>query len=108
MEPAVAMAAPPVEEELEAVLEEEEPEEEADEPVSVEVLVPVVVPVVVSVVVPVVLAEEVKPLLEAEELPLAEALLVAGVTTGDDRPAGIEAAASWEVTTEGWLVTTAG
>lgn len=101
MGPAVAMAAPPVEEELVALLEEE-PVEEEDEPVSVEVLVPV------EVVLPVVLAEEVKPLLEAVALPLAEPLLVTGVTTGEDRPAGMEAAGCWEVTTEGWLVTAAG
>lgn len=97
------MAAPPEEVEVEAVLEEEpeeEPEEEEDEPVSVEVLVPVVVPVV--------LAEEVKPLLEEEAVPLEEALLVAGVTTGEDRPAGMEAAGCCEVTTEGWVVTAAG
>lgn len=105
MGPAVAMAAPPVEEELEALLDEEpldeEPLEEEDEPVAVEVLVPVVV-------LPVVLAEEVKPLEEPVALPLEEALLVTGVTTGEDRPAGMEAAGCWEVTTEGWLVTAAG
>jgi hypothetical protein len=94
------MAAPPVEEELEALLEEEPLEEEEDEPVLVEVLV--------SVVVPVVLAEEVKPLLVDEALPLEEALLVTGVTTGEVRPAGMEAAGCCEVTTAGWVVTAAG
>ena len=98
--PAVAMAAPPVEEELEALLDEE-PLEEDDDPVEVEVLVPVGV-------LPVVLAEVVKPLEETVALPLGEALLVTGVTTGEDRPAGMEAAGCWEVTTEGWVVTAAG
>lgn len=102
MGPAVAMAAPPVEEELEALLEEEPLDEEEDEPVLVEVLV--------SVVVPVDLVEEVKPLLEveAEAVPLEEALLVTGVTTGEVRPAGMEAAGCCEVTTAGWVVTAAG
>lgn len=35
-------------------------------------------------------------------------LLVTGVTTGEERPAGIEAAGLWEVTTAGCEVTTAG
>lgn len=101
MGPAVAMAAPPVEEELEALLDEEPLEEDEPVAVEVEVLVPMVV-------LPVVLAEEVKPLEEAVALPLEEALLVTGVTTGEDRPAGMEAAGCWEVTTEGWVVTAAG
>jgi hypothetical protein len=95
------MAAPPVEEELEARVDEE-PVEEEDEPVSVEVPVPVVLW-------PVVLVEVVRPLLEESvALPVEEALFVTGVTTGEVRPAGIEAAGCWEVTTAGWVVTAAG
>lgn len=47
----------------------------------------------------------------AEALPLLRATLVRlrwGVTTGEVRPAGIEAAGSWEVTATGWLVTATG
>lgn len=105
--PAVAMAAPPVEAELEpeAPLELEAPLEpeaplELDEPpvvvgdmvepvsvVSVEVLV--LVESVVAAVPVLALTDEVKVL-----LPLT-------LTTGEVRPAGMEAAGCWEVTTVG-------
>lgn len=86
------MAAPPVEVELAAPDELEELESDdfvEVEVVSVEVSVEVV-PVVAAV--PVDLTEETKVLLP---------LPVAGVTTGEVRPAGMEAAGSWEVTTAG-------
>lgn len=104
MGPAVTMAALPEEVEVEALLEEEplEEDEDEDEPVWVDVLVSVVVE-------PVVLAEDVKPLLVAVALLLLLLpLLVAGVTTGEVKPAGIEAAGCCEVTAEGWVVTAAG
>lgn len=99
----MTMAALPEEVEEEALLEEEpaEEDEDEDEPVWVAVLVSVAVE-------PVVLAEEVKPLLLAVALPLLLPLLVAGVTTGELKPAGIEAAGCCEVTAEGWVVTAAG
>jgi hypothetical protein len=92
--PAVAKAAPPLEVEVEEpVLDELE----SLEPVEVEdPEVPVaVVPELVDV-------RGVLLLTELVKLP------VAGVTTGAVKPAGIEAAASWEVAAEGWLVTTEG
>ena len=98
--PAVAKAAPPVEVEVEEpVVEELESELELElELLEVEDLVEVPVAVVSELVV-------VRGVLLRTEL---VKLPVAGVTTGAVRPAGIEAAASWEVAAAGWLVTTEG
>lgn len=89
---AVAMAAPPVEDEAEVEAEEEEELLDEDEVVSVEVEVGVELEVV----------KDLELLREADEVKLRS-----GVTTGEDRPAGIEAAGCCEVTTAGWLVTAA-
>lgn len=95
---AVAMAARPAELELAGDLDEEPllVVEEEVVFVAVEVLVEVL-----DLVLPVCAADEVKL-----RLPVGEPVPVPVPT--DDRPAGTEAAACWEVTTAGWLVTTDG
>jgi hypothetical protein len=101
MGPAVARAAPPVETELELALAlallELESELEVDEESEEEV---------VAVEVPVLLEDPV--LLEPVEEPLRVAVdrVLLTPATGEDRPAGMEAAGCCEVTTAGWLVTT--
>lgn len=99
--PAVATGAPA----LEAVVEEEDPELEV--PVEVEDLVLEEVPVELDPeeVLRGMLVLPVPELAVAVEKPLVS---VWGVTTGEVKPAGIEAAASWEVTAAGWLVMTDG
>lgn len=90
--PAVAMAAPPVE--LEE-LAEEEPVEEALDLVEDLVEVPE--------------DSELEPVVRGVLLlPEVVMPLFWGVTTGEVRPAGIEAAGSWEVAAAGWLVMTEG
>jgi hypothetical protein len=102
MGPEVAIAAPPVEAELEALaeaeaealeLESSEEEELVEVPVDLE---PVAVPVAVPV----------EELSEAEPLRVAVERVELMPATGEVRPAGMEAAACWEVTTAGWLVIT--
>ena len=112
---AVAIAAPleTVEEAAEAP--DDSLEEEESVSVAVEVDVPVMVTMPEEVLVELIRTEE-KPLMEAEALPMGvgtlplleeeeEPVFVAGVTTGSERPAGIEAAGCWEVTAAGCVVT---
>lgn len=94
------MAAPPVELEL-AGDAGEEPLLVEDEEEVVFVAVEVSVEVL-DLVVPVRATDEVKL-----RLPVGVPLTVP-VPTGEDRPAGTEAAGCWKVTTAGWLVTTDG
>lgn len=73
------------------------PVEKVEEPVPV-----VVVPEAVRVEVP---ETEVLPVWDPEAEP--EVVEESG-TTGDESPAGMDAAAGWDVTTSGWLVTALG
>lgn len=90
------MAAPPDEVELEGEVEEEPllVEEEAE-------VVSVAVEVEVD------SFDLVWPVFEADEVKLWLPVTVP-VPTGEDRPAGTEAAGCWEVTGSGWLVTAVG
>lgn len=102
--PAVAMAAAPLEVDVEARVELEEPlvVDGLLEPV-VSVKAPVDVPVEVSVEV-LVLVESVVAAVPAEVETLTMEVKVLAplrLTTGKVRPAGIEAAGCWEVTTAG-------
>jgi hypothetical protein len=99
--PAVAIAAPPVEAELEALAEAEALELALDSSEEELVEVPVALdPVEVPVVAPV------EALLEEEPLRVAVERVELMPATGEVRPAGMEAAGCWEVTTAGWLVIT--
>lgn len=111
--PAVAIAAAPVEAELEAaaeelaaaLLDEDSEESEVSEDEAVLVVVPVVWEDESEVLVPV--AEE-----ELAAVPLEtvdKVVWVApGPATGEVRPAGMDAAGCCEVTASAWLVTTEG